>query len=231
MRRFYHIWAEMGFQIYRSREVEDDAHNFTLVNFPPDHPARDMQDTFYTTDPDVMLRTQTTSGQVRAMHDLSANGTQPIRILVPGLCYRYEAVSVRSDIQFHQVEGLAIGRNIRMSDLTGTLREFVHKLWGQNVRSRFRNSYFPFVEPGMETDVECFLCGGSGCRVCKYSGWIEIGGSGMVHPNVLRNGGYDPTEWSGFAFGLGIERMNLNLYDVRDIRLFWQNDLRLLEQF
>lgn len=231
LRRFYHIWAEMGFQIYRTREVEDDDHNFTLLNFPPDHPARDTQDTFYTTEHDIVLRTQSTAGQVRAMCEFGANGTRPMRLLIPGMCFRYEQISVRSDIQFHQVDGLVIGRNIRMSDLMGTLREFTRKLWGPTVRTRFRNSYFPFVEPGMETDVECYICGGHGCRVCKHSGWIEIGGSGMVHPNVLRNGGYDPALWSGFAFGLGIERMNLNVYDVRDIRLFWQNDLRLLQQF
>lgn len=231
LRQLYDIWAEMGFQVYRSRDVETDETNFTMLNIPPHHPARDMWDTFYTTTPGVILRTHTSPGQIHAMRDLGQNGTQPIRVILPGMCYRYEQVTARSEMQFHQLEGLAIGRNIRMSDLKGTISAFARRMYGANAAMRYRASYFPFTEPSMEVDVECFLCGGKGCRVCKYSGWIEIAGAGMVHPVVLQNGGYDPTEWSGFAFGMGPERMTMNKHDIKDIRYFWQNDLRFLEQF
>jgi phenylalanyl-tRNA synthetase alpha chain len=190
-----------------------------------------MWDTFYTTTPGVILRTHTSPGQIHAMRDLGQDGTQPIRVILPGMCYRYEQVTARSEMQFHQLEGLAIGRNIRMSDLKGTISAFARRMYGANAAMRYRASYFPFTEPSMEVDVECFLCGGKGCRVCKYSGWIEIAGAGMVHPVVLQNGGYDPTEWSGFAFGMGPERMTMNKHDIKDIRYFWQNDLRFLEQF
>jgi len=231
LREFYDIWAEMGFQVYRSRDIETDDMNFTLLNMPPDHPARDMQDTFYTTTPNVILRTHTSPGQIRAMHEFGANGSQPIRIILPGMCYRFEQITARSEIQFNQVEGLAVGRNIRMSDLKGTVAEFARKMFGENAKVRFRASYFPFTEPSMEVDVECFLCGGEGCNVCKYSGWLEIAGSGMIHPTVLQNGGYDPNEWSGFAFGMGPERITMLKHGIRDIRYFWSNDLRFLEQF
>lgn len=231
LRQFYDIWGDFGFQVYRSREVEDDDTNFTLLNIPPHHPARDMQDTFYTTTPNVILRTHTSPGQIRAMRDLGANGTQPIRVILPGMVYRYEQITARSEVQFHQVEGLAVGRNITMTDLKGTLAMFARRIYGENARVRFRASYFPFTEPSMEVDVECFLCHGAGCRVCKYAGWIEIAGSGMVHPTVLQNGGYDPAEWSGFAFGMGPERMTMNKHGINDIRYFWGNDLRFLEQF
>jgi phenylalanyl-tRNA synthetase alpha chain len=231
LRQYAQIWAEMGFQVFRSRDVETDEYNFQLLNFPPHHPARDMQDTFHTTEPNVILRTQTSPGQIRAMEELGQNGTQPIRVILPGMCYRYEQITARSEVQFNQVEGLAIGRNIRMSDLKGTVREFARRMFGNDVRVRFRASYFPFTEPSMEIDVECFLCGGEGCRVCKYAGWLEIAGSGMVHPNVLRNGGYDPAVWSGFAFGMGPERATMLKHDIKDIRYFWGNDLRFLEQF
>ncbi len=231
LRQLYDIWAEMGFQVYRSRDVETDETNFSLLNIPPHHPARDMWDTFYTTTPGVILRTHTSPGQIHAMRDLGQNGTQPIRVILPGMCYRYEQVTARSEMQFHQLEGLAIGRNIRMSDLKGTISAFARRMYGANAAVRYRASYFPFTEPSMEVDVECFLCGGKGCRVCKYAGWIEIAGAGMVHPVVLQNGGYDPTEWSGFAFGMGPERMTMNKHDINDIRYFWQNDLRFLEQF
>ncbi|NWG18314.1 MAG: phenylalanine--tRNA ligase subunit alpha [Chloroflexi bacterium] len=231
LRQLYAIWAEMGFQVYRSRDVETDETNFSLLNIPPHHPARDMWDTFYTTTPGVILRTHTSPGQIHAMRDLGQNGTQPIRVILPGMCYRYEQVTARSEMQFHQLEGLAIGRNIRMSDLKGTISAFARRMYGANAAVRYRASYFPFTEPSMEVDVECFLCGGKGCRVCKYAGWIEIAGAGMVHPIVLQNGGYDPTEWSGFAFGMGPERMTMNKHDINDIRYFWQNDLRFLEQF
>lgn len=231
LRRFYDIWGDMGFQVYRSRDVEMDDVNFTQLNIPPHHPARDMQDTFYTTDDDIILRTHTSPGQIHAMHDLGADGTQPIRVILPGMCYRYEQITARSEVQFHQVEGLAIGRSIRMSDLKGTITEFAKRMYGTNARVRFRASYFPFTEPSMEVDVECFLCGGDGCNVCKYTGWLEIAGSGMVHSVVLRNGGYDPSEWSGFAFGMGPERITMLKHGITDIRYFWGNDLRFLEQF
>jgi phenylalanyl-tRNA synthetase alpha chain len=231
LRQIYAIWADMGFQVYKSRDVEDDDTNFTLLNIPPHHPARDMQDTFYTTEPNIILRTHTSPGQIRAMRELGENGTQPIRVILPGMCYRYEQITPRSEVQFHQVEGLVIGRNIRMSDLKGTIAAFARRMFGEQAAVRFRASYFPFTEPSMEIDVECFLCGGQGCRICKHSGWLEIAGSGMVHPVVLRNGGYDPTQWSGFAFGMGPERMTILKHGIEDIRYFWANDARFLEQF
>lgn len=231
LRRFYEIWADMGFHVYRSRDVETDEYNFKLLNFPEHHPARDMQDTFYTTKKDVILRTHTSPGQIRAMQEFGEGGTKPIRVILPGMCYRFEQITVRSEAQFHQVEGIAVGRNIRMSDLKGTIAEFAKRMFKSDAQVRYRASYFPFTEPSMEVDIECFICGGEGCRVCKYSGWLEIAGSGMIHPNVLRNGGYDPTEWSGFAFGMGPERATMLKHDIRDIRYFWGNDLRFLNQF
>lgn len=231
LREYYRIWAKMGFQVYRSRDVEDDDHNFQLLNFPPHHPARDMQDTFHTTKPNVLLRTHTSPGQIRAMRELGENGTKPIRVILPGMCYRYEQITARSEIQFNQVEGLAIGRCITMSDLKGTIAQFAREFYSPDAAVRFRASYFPFTEPSMEVDAECFLCKGQGCRVCKYSGWLEIAGSGMVHPVVLQNGGYDPAEWSGFAFGMGPERATMLKHGINDIRYFWGNDLRFLEQF
>lgn len=231
LREFYDIWARMGFQVFRSRDVEDDDTNFTLLNIPPHHPARDMQDTFHTTRPNIILKTHTSPGQIHAMRTLGENGTKPIRVILPGMCYRYEQITTRSEIQFNQVEGVAIGRNIRMSDLKGTVAEFARAMFGANAAVRFRASYFPFTEPSMEIDVECFVCGGTGCRLCKHSGWLEIAGSGMIHPTVLRNGGYDPSVWSGFAFGMGPERITMLKHGIEDIRYFWSNDLRFLEQF
>jgi phenylalanyl-tRNA synthetase alpha chain len=228
LRRIYQIWADMGFQVYRSRDVETDEMNFQNLNFPPHHPAREMQDTFYTTNPDVLLRTHTSPGQVRVMRDYHP---EPIRVILPGMCYRHEQITARSEIQFHQVEGLAVGKGIRFSDLKGTLINFTNRLYGQGRPVRFRASHFPFTEPSAEMDVQCFLCNGQGCRICKYSGWLEILGCGMVHPNVLRNGGYDPTIYSGFAFGMGPERITMLRHGIEDIRYFWGNDLRFLEQF
>jgi phenylalanyl-tRNA synthetase alpha chain len=228
LRRFYDIWADMGFQVYRSRDVEDDETNFTLLNMPPHHPAREMWDTFHTTKEGVILRTHTSPGQIRAMHDYAP---EPIRVILPGMCYRYEQITARSEVQFNQVEGLAVGRGIRMTDLKGTIREFARRMYGADRRVRFRCSHFPFTEPSMEVDVECVLCDGAGCPVCKYTGWLEIAGSGMVHPVVLKNGGYDPREYSGFAFGFGPERMAMLFNGIDDIRSFWRNDLRFLEQF
>ena len=228
LRRIYQIWADMGFQVYRSRDVETDEMNFQFLNFPLHHPAREMQDTFYTTNPDVLLRTHTSPGQIRVMRDYHP---EPIRVILPGMCYRHEQITARSEIQFHQVEGLAVGKDIRFSDLKGTLINFAHRLYGQGRPVRFRASHFPFTEPSAEVDVQCFLCDGNGCRMCKYTGWLEILGCGMVHPNVLRNGGYDPEIFSGFAFGMGPERIAILRHGIEDIRYFWSNDLRFLEQF
>jgi phenylalanyl-tRNA synthetase alpha chain len=228
LRRICQIWVNMGFQIYRSRDVESDEMNFELLNIPAHHPARDMWDTFYTTTEGVLLRTHTSPGQIRAMREFHP---EPIRVVLPGMCYRYEQITARSEIQFHQVEGLAVGRNITMTDLKGTLISFAHRMFGAERRVRFRASYFPFTEPSAEMDVECLICGGSGCSICKQSGWLEILGCGMVHPLVLQNGGYDPNVYSGFAFGMGPERITMLLHRIDDIRYFWGNDLRFLEQF
>lgn len=233
LRRLYAVFAEMGFQIYRSRDVELDDFNFTYLNMPPHHPARDMWDTFHTTTPGVILRTHTSPGQIHAMREYSRNGAapEPIRVILPGLCYRYEQITHRSEIQFWQIEGLAVGRGIRMTDLKGTLSEMARRLFGETVRIRFRADHFPFTEPSAEMDVECFVCGGRGCPVCKQSGWLEILGCGMVHPTVLEYGGYDPREFSGFAFGMGPQRVVMLMHGLTDIRYFLQNDLRFLEQF
>lgn len=228
LREIYRIFGDMGFQIYRSRDVESDAYNFELLNFPPHHPAREMQDTFYTSEKDVILRTHTSAGQIRAMEEYHP---EPIRVILPGMCYRNEQITTRSEIQFTQVEGLAVGQNITFADLKGTLTEFARRLFGAERETRFRASYFPFTEPSAEMDVTCFLCEGKGCQVCKYTGWLEILGCGMVHPNVLRNGGYDPDEYTGFAFGMGPERITMLKYGIDDIRQFWSNDLRFLQQF
>ncbi len=239
MRVLYRIFGEMGFQVYRSREIESDEYNFQLLNFPVGHPARDMQDTYFIEgegrgDNPILLRTHTSPGQVRAMRAMAALNPKdppPIRIIVPGMCYRYEQMTTRHETQFTQLEGLAVGPGITFSDLKGTLADFARRMFGQGTHTRFRASYFPFTEPSAEYDVECFLCGGKGCQVCKGSGWLEIGGCGMVHPVVLKNGGYDPEHYTGFAFGLGPQRMAMLRYHIDDIRYFWQNDLRFLEQF
>ena len=228
LREMYRIFAEMGFQVYRSREVETDEYNFQLLNMPEDHPARDMWDTFYTLTPGVVLRTHTSPGQIHVMY---AYAPEPIRVVLPGVCYRYEQVSARKDTQFWQLEGLAVGRKITFGDLKGSLADFARRMFGQEVYYRFRPSYFPFTEPSAEMDIECFLCGRKGCHVCKGTGWLEILGSGMVHPVVLQNGGYDPKQFSGFAFGMGVERIAMLRYKIEDIRYFWANDLRFLEQF
>ncbi|MEK7808241.1 MAG: phenylalanine--tRNA ligase subunit alpha [Chloroflexota bacterium] len=228
VREICDVWAEMGFQVYRSREVETDEYNFELLNIPKHHPARDMQDTFYTTVPDVILRTHTSPGQIHAMREYYPD---PIRVVLPGMVYRYEQITARSDIQFDQIEGLAVGKGIRMSDLKGTLTDFARRIFGKGVRTRFRSDHFPFTEPSAEMDIECFVCGGKGCAVCKRSGWLEILGCGMVHPIVLKNGGYDPKVFSGFAFGMGPGRIAMLKYKIEDIRYFWGNDLRFLSQF
>ena len=228
LRKIYSIWADMGFQIFRSREVELDEYNFELLNMPEHHPARDMWDTFHTTTPGVILRTHTSPGQI---HVMRARAPEPIRVILPGMCYRYEQITSRAEIQFNQVEGLAVGRSITFADLKGTLTSFARRMFDQNVGTRFRAQHFPFTEPSAEMDIECFICGGQGCSVCKYTGWLEILGCGMVHPTVLENGGYDPAECSGFAFGMGPERITMLLHQIDDIRAFWKNDWRFLEQF
>ena len=228
LREIYRIFAEMGFQIYHSPDVESDANNFELLNIPAHHPARDMWDTFFTTQEGVVLRTHTSPGQIRAMR---AFAPEPIRVVLPGMCYRYEQTDASHEFQFNQVELLAVGKGITFGDLKGTLQEFARRMYGDRVRTRIRPSYFPFVEPGGEMDVECFVCGGKGCSVCKQRGWLEILGCGMVHPVVLKNGGYDPQVYSGFAAGLGPERISLLRYRIDDIRNFWANDIRFLEQF
>lgn len=226
LRSVYAIFADMGFQVYQSRDIETDEYNFELLNIPKHHPARDMQDTFYVDD-EVLLRTHTSPGQIHAMRRYAP---EPIRIILPGMCYRNEQITPRSEIQFNQIEGLAIGHSITMADLKGTIENFARRAFGEDREVRFRASYFPFTEPSAEVDVSCFLCKGVGCRVCKHTGWLEIMGCGMVHPVVLRNGGYDPDEFSGFAFGGGIERAAMLTRGVDDIRRFWGNDLRFLEQ-
>lgn len=228
LREIYQIFAEMGFQVYRSRDVETEEYNFELLNIPAHHPARDMWDTFFTTKEGVVLRTHTSPGQIRVMREFAPD---PIRVILPGMCYRYEQISARSEIQFHQVELLVVGRNITFGDLKGTLNDFVRRLFGREVRTRLRPNHFPFTEPSAEMDVECFICGGEGCPVCKRSGWLEILGCGMVHPTVLKNGGYDPEVYSGFAAGMGPERINMLRHKIEDIRYFWANDARFLEQF
>ena len=228
LRQIYNIWAEMGFQIYLSREVETDDLNFGLLNMPEHHPARDMWDTFHTTDPGILLRTHTSPGQIHVMRE---RAPEPIRVILPGMCYRYEQITARAEIQFNQVEGLAVGHHITFADLKGTLIAFARRMFGEHVRTRFRASHFPFTEPSAEMDIECFICDGDGCPVCQRTGWLEILGCGMVHPIVLRNGGYDPAIFTGFAFGMGPERITMLKHGIDDIRYFWGNDLRFLEQF
>ncbi len=238
LRELFSVFGEMGFQVYRSREVETDEFNFQLLNFPVGHPARDMQDTYFIEagergDNPILLRTHTSPGQIHAMQEAAAtNPTNPppVRIVLPGMAYRYEQTDARHETQFDQIEGLAVGPGITFTNLKATLSDLARRLFGENVRTRFRASYFPFTEPSAEFDIECFLCGGKGCPVCG-GGWLEIGGCGMVHPNVLRNGGYDPERYSGFAFGLGPQRIAMLRYGINDIRYFWENDLRFLEQF
>ena len=228
LRTIYAIFAKMGFQVFEAPEVETELNNFELLNMPAGHPARDMWDTFYTTREGVLLRTHTSPGQIRAMRQFCSN---PIRVILPGKCYRYEQVSSRSDFMFYQVEGLAVGRLITLADLKGTMIEFGRQMFGADRKIRFRCSYFPFTEPSVEVDLDCILCEGKGCPLCKQTGWLEILGAGMVHPVVLENGGYDPTVFSGYAFGMGPERIAMLKHRIDDIRYFFSNDLRFLSQF
>ncbi len=227
--RIVDIFSTMGFEVAEGPDVEDDAHNFGKLNFADDHPARDMQDTFFVESerPDLLLRTHTSSVQIRVMEAMEP----PIRCIMPGRVYRNESVSARSLAEFHQIEGLYIDKGVTMADLKGTITAFARRFYSPHARFRFRTSFFPFTEPSAEVDMSCFLCNGDGCRVCKHSGWLEICGCGMVHPNVLRNCGIDPDIYSGFAFGFGVERVVMMLTGIDDIRLLYQNDLRVLRQF
>ena len=222
------IFQRLGFAVAEGPEIEDDWHNFTALNLPENHPARDMQDTFYVSrNPDWMLRTHTSSVQVREME----KGKLPIRIICPGRVYRNETISARAHCFFHQVEGLYIAENVSFADLKQTLYFFVQEMFGDDVKIRFRPSYFPFTEPSAEMDISCLICGGKGCNVCKHTGWVEILGCGMAHPRLLENCGIDSNKYSGYAFGMGIERITMLKYQVKDLRLFSENDLRFLKQF
>lgn len=222
------IFNRLGFSVAEGPEIEDDWHNFTALNLPEHHPARDMQDTFYIQqNPDWLLRTHTSNTQIRAME----KGQLPIRIICPGRVYRNETISARSHCFFHQIEGLYIDENVSFADLKQTLYFFVQEMYGRDVKVRFRPSYFPFTEPSAEMDISCQLCHGEGCAVCKRTGWLEILGCGMVHPKVLENCNIDPEKYTGFAFGMGIERPALLKYGINDIRLFSENDVRFLRQF
>lgn len=225
------IFKKLGFTVAEGPEIEDDWHNFSALNFPPEHPARDMQDTFFIKKDaekgDIALRTHTSSVQVRMME----NGKPPFRALMPGRVYRNEAISARAHCFFHQVEGLYVDENVSFADLKQTLFYFVQELFGEGTKVRFRPSYFPFTEPSAEMDISCSICKGSGCQMCKQSGWVEILGCGMVDPNVLENCGIDGTKFTGFAFGMGIERITNLKYQIKDLRLFSENDIRFLKQF
>lgn len=222
------IFKRLGFNVSTGPEIEDDWHVFSALNFPPEHPARDMQDTFFIRqDPDILLRTHTSSVQVRVME----NEKPPIRTISPGRVFRNEAISARSHCIFHQVEGLYIDKEVSFADLKQTLLYFAREMYGAKTQIRLRPSYFPFTEPSAEMDVSCTLCGGKGCNVCKYTGWLEILGCGMVDPNVLDSVGIDSQEYTGFAFGMGVERQALLKYGIKDIRMLFENDFRFLEQF
>lgn len=227
-REIEQVFESIGFAIVQGPELEDDWHVFSALNFPPEHPARDMQDTFFLSrEPDVLLRTHTSSVQVRVMEKQQP----PIRVICPGRVFRNEDISARSHCQFHQIEGLYIDKDVSFADLQQVLLYFVRRVFGKDTKIRFRPSYFPFTEPSAEMDISCILCGGNGCNVCKHTGWLEILGCGMVDPNVLEASGIDPNLYSGYAFGMGIERMAMLRYAIKDIRLFFENDIRFLSQF
>lgn len=226
--RINEIFERIGFNVSDGPEIEDDWHNFTALNFPPNHPAREMQDTFFIEkNPDIALRTHTSSVQIRVME----NQQPPIRTLCPGRVFRNEAISARAHCIFHQVEGFYVNENVSFVDLKQTLFHFAKEMFGKETKVRYRPSYFPFTEPSAEIDISCNICGGEGCNVCKYSGWVEIAGSGMVDPNVLENCGIDSEKYTGFAFGMGIERIAMLKYQINDLRLFTENDVRFLDQF
>jgi phenylalanyl-tRNA synthetase alpha chain len=230
--RIIEIFERLGFNVSDGPEVEDDWHNFSALNFPPNHPAREMQDTFFVEKTgvdgsDMLLRTHTSNVQIRLMEKQKP----PIRSIMPGRVYRNEAISARAHCFFHQVEGLYVDYNVSFRDLKQTLYHFAKEMFGQDTKIRLRPSFFPFTEPSAEIDISCLICHGKGCNVCKHSGWVEIAGSGMVHPNVLRNVGINTEEFTGFAFGMGIERITMLRYGVNDLRLYSENDLRFLKQF
>jgi phenylalanyl-tRNA synthetase alpha chain len=226
--RIIDVFARIGFTVLEGQEIEDDWHNFTALNFPAEHPARDMQDTFFIEkNPDVLLRTHTSNVQIRVMERTQP----PIRAIFPGRVFRNEAISARAHCIFHQVEGLYVDENVSFSDLKQTLLYFARELFGEETKIRLRPSYFPFTEPSAEMDISCSICGGKGCNLCKYTGWLEILGCGMVDPNVLESCNIDSQKYTGFAFGMGIERITMLLYGVRDIRLYFENDVRFLRQF
>ena len=220
------IFQSMGFDVVDGPEVETDHYNFECLNVPADHPARDMQDTFYLAE-NILLRTQTSAAQIRTMETRKP----PIRVICPGRVFRADEVDATHSPVFHQIEGLVVDKGITMCDLKGVLEQFAHEIYGPDTKVKFRPSFFPFTEPSVEVDVSCSECGGKGCRVCKGAGWIEILGAGMVHPNVLRSCGIDPEEYSGFAFGIGLDRLTTTRYKISDIRLLFENDKRFLDQF
>jgi len=218
------VFMSMGYDVVDGPEIEEDKYNFELLNIPKGHPARDAQDTFYIEDEKVLLRSQTSPVQVRTM--LKTGGNEPVRMICPGKTYRRDADDATHSHQFMQIEGLLVDKNISLSDLKGTFDVIAKKLFGENCVTRFRPSYYQFTEPSVETDISCFICKGKGCSLCKNTGWITVSGAGMVHPNVLRNCGYDPKVWTGFAFGFGAERLAMLKYGINDIRTFYQTDLR-----
>ena len=227
-KRMLEIFERIGFNVSYGPEIEDDWHNFSALNFPENHPAREMQDTFFLEkNPDIALRTHTSSVQVRVMEKQKP----PIRTLSPGRVFRNEAISVRAHCIFHQIEGLYVDRNVSFADLKQTMLFFAKEFFGKNTKIRLRPSFFPFTEPSAELDISCFICNQKGCKICKHTGWVEIGGCGMVDPNVLKNCNIDPEEYTGFAFGMGIERITMLKYQINDIRLFTENDIRFLRQF
>jgi phenylalanyl-tRNA synthetase alpha chain len=232
--RIIEIFERLGFNVADGPEIEDDWHNFSALNFPENHPAREMQDTFFvekkaagSDGQDILLRTHTSNVQIRMMEKQKP----PLRAIMPGRVYRNEAISARAHCFFHQVEGLYIDKNVGFADLKQTIYHFAKEMYGNDIKIRFRPSFFPFTEPSAEVDVSCLICKGKGCNVCKYSGWVEIAGSGMVHPNVLTSCNIDPEEFTGFAFGMGIERVTMLRYQINDLRLFSENDIRFLRQF
>ncbi|MGL5627276.1 MAG: phenylalanine--tRNA ligase subunit alpha [Candidatus Rhabdochlamydia sp.] len=224
--RVIDLFSSMGFSVQYGPDIDNDYYNYEGLNFPPDHPARDMQDTFYITK-DLLLRSHTSNTQLRVMQAHAP----PLRIIAPGTVYRNETISSRSHVFFHQVEGLYIDRKVTFADLLATMDDFWKKLFGESIQTRFRPSYFPFTEPGLEVDIACISCKAQGCKLCKHTGWLEVAGAGMVHPQVLKNANIDPEEYSGYAWGIGIERVAMLLYGVKDIRLFTENNLRFLNQF
>jgi len=226
--RIIEIFEKIGFNVSDGPEIEDDWHNFTALNFPPNHPAREMQDTFFIEkNPDIALRTHTSSVQIRVME----NQQPPLRTLCPGRVFRNEAISARAHCIFHQVEGFYVNENVSFVDLKQTLFHFAKEMFGKDTKVRYRPSYFPFTEPSAEIDISCNICKGVGCNICKYTGWVEIAGSGMIDPNVLDNCGIDSEKYTGFAFGMGIERIAMLMWEIDDLRLFTENDIRFLDQF